>query len=159
MQDFSYSLIYLQSQLACGHKVAETHSDRTMGQRKQAILGFKTGRYRVLAATDIAARGIDISGIELVINYDLPDDIENYVHRIGRTGRAGQEGHAITFATPDQGTEVEKIERLIRTTLPRGKHPEFPPHEFIRKVQTFLPRSFRGRGGGSPFGSGKRKYR
>jgi len=115
----------------------------------------------VLVATDIAARGIDVTGIELVINYDLPDDIENYVHRIGRTGRAGQEGHAISFATPDQGAEVEKIERLIRKSLPRGEHPEFPPHEFIRLTQSFAPRSQRGRGRGgrSPFRSSKRKYR
>ncbi|OGX26561.1 MAG: hypothetical protein A2Y03_00170, partial [Omnitrophica WOR_2 bacterium GWF2_38_59] len=70
---------------AMGHKVTEIHSDRSMGQRTQAIEGFKRGRYRVLVATDIAARGIDISMIELVINYDLPDDAENYVHRIGRT--------------------------------------------------------------------------
>lgn len=115
-----------------GFNIAEIHSDRSMGQRKQAIEGFKSGRYRVLAATDIAARGIDVSGIELVINYDLPDDIENYVHRIGRTGRAGQAGHAITFATPDQGLEVEKIERLMRKTLPRASHAEFPQHSFER---------------------------
>ncbi len=142
-----------------GHKVAEIHSDRTMGQRKQAILGFKTGRYRVLIATDVAARGIDVSGIELVINHDLPDDIENYVHRIGRTGRAGEEGHAISFACPDQGAEVEKIERLIRKTLPRGKHPEFPPHPFTHQTQKSAPRSHRGRGHKSRFSSSKRKRR
>jgi len=78
---------------AMGVKVAEIHSNRTMSQRNQAIEGFKRGRYRVLVATDIAARGLDISMIELVVNYDLPDDAENYVHRIGRTGRAGKEGH------------------------------------------------------------------
>jgi ATP-dependent RNA helicase RhlE len=142
-----------------GHNVTEIHSDRTMGQRKQAILGFKTGRYRVLAATDVAARGIDVSGIELVINYDLPDDIENYVHRIGRTGRAGEAGHAISFAAPDQGGEVEKIERLIRKTLPRGKHPEFPQHPFTHQTQQFAPRSYRGRGRQSRFSSHKRKHR
>ena len=106
-----------------GGKVAEIHSDRSMSQRQQAIDGFKSGRYRILVATDIAARGIDISMIELVINYDLPGDVENYVHRIGRTGRAGCEGHAITFATPQQSEEVGKIERFVRKPLPRGKLP------------------------------------
>ncbi len=113
-----------------GHTAAEIHSDRSMGQRRQALEGFKSGRYRVLVATDIAARGIDVSDIELVINYDLPEDAENYVHRIGRTARAGQGGRAISFATPDQGADVQSIERLIRTALPLGKHPEIPMERF-----------------------------
>ena len=115
-----------------GHTSAEIHSDRTMGQRRQALEGFKSGRYRVLVATDIAARGIDVSGIELVINYDLPEDAENYVHRIGRTARAGQGGRAISFATPDQGGDVQSIERLIRTALPIGRHHEIPTEQFKR---------------------------
>ncbi len=115
---------------AMNHKAAEIHSDRSLGQRKQAIEGFKSGRYRILVATDIAARGIDVSGIELVINYDLPEDPENYVHRIGRTGRAGHEGHAVTLATPDQATEVARIERMIRKTLPRGQKPGIATTEF-----------------------------
>jgi len=110
---------------AMGAKVAEIHSDRSMSQRTQAIQGFKRGRFRVLVATDIAARGIDISMIELVINYDLPDDAENYVHRIGRTGRAGKEGHAVTLATPTQSHDIRKIESLIKMTLPRSMHPHF----------------------------------
>jgi ATP-dependent RNA helicase RhlE len=65
------------------------HSDRSLAQRKAALAGFKSGQYRILVATDIAARGIDVTGISLVINYDLPDNPEDYVHRIGRTGRAG----------------------------------------------------------------------
>src|SRR3989338_3538425 len=69
--------------LSMGHNAAEIHSDRSLNQRRQALEGFKSGRYRILVATDIAARGIDVKGIELVINYDLPDDSENYVHRIG----------------------------------------------------------------------------
>jgi len=68
--------------------------------------------------------------IELVINYDLPDDAENYVHRIGRTGRAGKEGHAITFATPTQSHDVKKIEGLIKMTLPRSMHPQFANANF-----------------------------
>jgi len=108
-----------------GSRVAEIHSNRSMGQRNQAIQGFKRGRYRVLVATDIAARGIDVSRIELVVNYDLPDDIENYVHRIGRTGRAGKQGHSVTLATPAQSQDVKKIEDFIKMTLPRSKHPQF----------------------------------
>jgi len=106
-----------------GFGAAEIHSDRSLSQRREALEGFKTGRYRILVATDIAARGIDVKGIEVVINYDLPDDAENYVHRIGRTGRAGQEGRAISFATPEQRTEVRSIEKLMRKTLTLGKHP------------------------------------
>ena len=116
---------------AMGAKVAEIHSDRSMSQRTQAIQGFKRGRFRVLVATDIAARGIDISMIELVINYDLPDDAENYVHRIGRTGRAGKEGHAVTLATPTQSHDIRKIESLIKMTLPRSMHPHFSNASFV----------------------------
>lgn len=113
-----------------GFAAAEIHSDRTLAQRKEALAGFKYGKYRVLVATDIAARGIDVSGIELVINYDLPDDPENYVHRIGRTGRAEQEGHAISFATPEQESDVRNIERLIRTSIALSEHPEMPAERF-----------------------------
>jgi ATP-dependent RNA helicase RhlE len=88
----------------------------------------------VLVATDIAARGIDVSGIELVINYDLPDDTENYVHRIGRTGRAGHKGHAISFATPEQSRDVRDIEKLIRAPLPISKHPQVTSAEFIHST-------------------------
>lgn len=108
-----------------GFSSAEIHSNRSLSQRREALEGFKTGKYRILVATDIAARGIDVKGIELVVNYDLPDDPENYVHRIGRTARAGHEGRAISFATPDQRGEVKNIERLIRNALPISQHPEF----------------------------------
>ncbi|MDD5194857.1 MAG: DEAD/DEAH box helicase [Candidatus Omnitrophica bacterium] len=113
-----------------GYRAAEIHSDRSLPQRREALEGFKSGKYRVLVATDIAARGIDVTGIELVLNYDLPDDAENYVHRIGRTARAGQQGHAISFATPDQSQDVRDIEKLIRATLPISKHPEVPTEQF-----------------------------
>lgn len=113
-----------------GHKASEIHSDRSLSQRKQALEGFKNGQHRVLVATDIAARGIDVKGIELVINYDLPEDADNYVHRIGRTGRAGLPGHAISFAFPDQGTEVRRIEQLTRTSIPIAEHPELPAEKF-----------------------------
>jgi ATP-dependent RNA helicase RhlE len=109
-----------------GHSAAEIHSNRSLAQRREALEGFKNGKYRVLVATDIAARGIDVKGIELVVNYDLPDNPEDYVHRIGRTGRAGREGRAISFATPDQGSDVRAIERLTRVRLPLTKLPELP---------------------------------
>jgi len=117
-----------------GHNVAEIHSDRTLKQRREALEGFKTGKYRILVATDIAARGIDVVGIETVINYDLPDDTENYVHRIGRTGRAGHEGRAISFATPEQGKDIRSIENLIKAALPLSEHPELPHEKFITQT-------------------------
>jgi ATP-dependent RNA helicase RhlE len=141
-----------------GHPVAEIHSDRTMGQRKQALEGFKNGRHRVLVATDIAARGIDVDSIELVINYDLPDDIENYVHRIGRTGRAGEDGHAISFARPEQRGDVISIERFIKKPLPLGKHPDIQPTSFHKPmVRSFGGRKGRGGGGFKGKGGGRRR--
>ncbi len=126
-----------------GHNAAEIHSDRSLNQRKEALEGFKRGKYRVLVATDIAARGIDVIGIETVVNYDLPDDAENYVHRIGRTGRAGHKGRAISFATPEQGKEIKSIENLIKTALPVIEDPEFPREEFsTRTVFKSRSRSF-----------------
>lgn len=113
-----------------GHSASEIHSNRSLVQRREALEGFKSGKYKVLVATDIAARGIDVTGIELVLNYDLPEDAENYVHRIGRTARAGHKGHAISFATPDQSNDVRDIEKIIRASLPIAKHPQISPQEF-----------------------------
>jgi len=110
-----------------GISAAEIHSNRSLGQRKEALEGFKLGRYRVLVATDIASRGIDVKGIELVINFDLPENAEDYVHRIGRTGRAGMAGKAISFCLPDQGSKVREIERLTRLYLPISELPDLPP--------------------------------
>ncbi len=129
-----------------GYKAAEIHSDRSLQQRKEALEGFKLGKYRVLVATDIAARGIDVIGIETVINYDIPDDAENYVHRIGRTGRAGHKGRAISFATSDQGSGIKSIENLIKTALPIIEHPEIKGAAF--STQTLFQTKRRGGGGG-----------
>jgi ATP-dependent RNA helicase RhlE len=98
----------------------------SQNQRKEALEGFKIGKYRVLVATDIASRGIDVKNIELVINYDLPEQAEDYVHRIGRTGRAGCSGKAISFAMPDQGSLVREIEMLTRINLPISQLPQLP---------------------------------
>ena len=107
-----------------GHQAAEIHSNLSFNQRKEALAGFKNKKYRILIATDIAARGIDVSGIELVVNYDLPDNSEDYVHRIGRTARAGKQGKAISFATPDQWKDIRNIERLINKKLTLTKFAE-----------------------------------
>lgn len=120
-----------------GHKVAEIHSNRSLGQRKEALTGFKTGKYRILVATDIAARGIDVQGIELVINYDLPDNSQDYVHRIGRTGRAGVVGRAVSFAMPDQQRDIRDIERLIRKQIPVKPHGDTMFLPDARSVRTF----------------------
>ncbi len=112
---------------ALGYTAAELHSNRSPGQRREALEGFRNGTYRILVATDIAARGIDVKGIELVLNYDLPQSPEDYVHRIGRTGRVGGAGHAISFATLAEKADVREIERLIRATLPLSALPEMPP--------------------------------
>jgi ATP-dependent RNA helicase RhlE len=109
-----------------GHTAAELHANRSLNQRRDALDGFKNGKYRVLVATDIAARGIDVTGIELVVNFDLPSNAEDYVHRIGRTGRAGHAGRAISFATPDQRSDVRDIERLMRRNLTVSHLPELP---------------------------------
>jgi len=124
-----------------GISAAEIHSDRSLAQRKDALDGFKAGRHRVLVATDIAARGIDVNNIELVINYDIPEDPENYVHRIGRTGRAGAKGRAISFAMPDQAEDVRNIEKLIQIPLPIKKLPDFPEETFIQGSSSAASRS------------------
>jgi ATP-dependent RNA helicase RhlE len=125
-----------------GHGAAEIHSDRSLSQRKEALGGFRAGKYRVLVATDIAARGIDVHGIELVLNYDLPDDPGSYVHRIGRTGRAGMEGRAISFATPDQGSDVRNIEKLIKMSISLSEHPEIPAEHFGTGALTPFQKKF-----------------
>ncbi len=118
-----------------GHKATELHSNLSFGQRTRSMEGFRSGAYRILVATDIAARGIDVSSIELVINFDVPAHAEDYVHRIGRTGRAGATGRAITFAAPNQSREVRDIERLIRTLIPITKLPPLPPP----RQQVYVP--------------------
>ena len=101
------------------------HADKSQAQRTQALDGFKRGSIRVLVATDIAQRGLDISGITHVINYDVPQQPEDYVHRIGRTGRAAATGDAYTFMSPDEIAMVRTIERVIGQQIPRISVPGF----------------------------------
>jgi ATP-dependent RNA helicase RhlE len=103
------------------HKVAVMHSNRSQQERVDALEGFKSGRYEVMIATDIAARGIDIAGVSHVINYDVPQHPEDYVHRIGRTGRAQAEGDAFTIMTAEELPHVQAIERFIAQKVPREK--------------------------------------
>jgi len=101
------------------------HADKTQVQRTRALEDFKSGKVRVLVATDIAQRGLDISGITHVVNYDVPQQAEDYVHRIGRTGRAAKEGDAFTFMSPDEIAMVRQIERVIGQPIPRISVPGF----------------------------------
>jgi ATP-dependent RNA helicase RhlE len=109
------------------HDIASTamHADKTQAQRIKALEGFRDGSIRVLVATDIAQRGLDINGISHVINYDVPQQAEDYVHRIGRTGRAAASGDAVTFMAPDEIAMVRTIERVIGQAIPRVSVPGY----------------------------------
>ena len=151
---------------AMGHSAAEIHSNRSVSQRREALAGFKSGKYRVLIATDIAARGIDVADIGLVMNYDMPNDPDDYVHRIGRTARAGAGGHAISFVTPDQQGEVRRIERLIKASLPVSRLPQLPPQRQFktdnyrdRNRSASNKRTFHPVKKSSPKFSGRRRHR
>jgi ATP-dependent RNA helicase RhlE len=136
--------------LARDHKVNRIHADRTQPQREAALRGFKDGQTRVLVATDIAARGIDVESISHVINYDVPTAPEDYVHRIGRTGRAGKTGRAITLVTPVDELSMRAIERLTGQSVERVVLPTFggaPPVGQRAAVKPF--RAMRGAGSSS----------
>lgn len=143
-----------------GIKAAEIHSNRSLYQRMAALEGFKKGKYSVLVATDIASRGIDVKGIQLIVNYDLPEDPEDYVHRIGRTGRAGEEGKAISMATHDQQGKIYRIEILTKTKLrvvgeqPKPMKRSSRPYSREKEQEFFKKRHFvnkRRFGGGKSF--------
>ena len=111
--------------VADGFNAASIHGNKSQGQRDRAIRAFRQGDISVLVATDVAARGIDIPGVAYVINYDLPEVPENYVHRIGRTARAGREGEAIAFCAPDEAAQFRQIQKLMKLEIPvaSGKQP------------------------------------
>ena len=112
---------------AKGHPAAALHGDMNQNQRNRAITNLRSGSVRLLVATDVAARGIDVSGITHVINFDLPKSAEDYVHRIGRTGRAGAKGIAISFAAPDNFQQLRDIERYTRQSIPAHVIPGLEP--------------------------------
>lgn len=101
-----------------GFEAAVIHGNKSQNARQKALNGFRDGSVRILVATDIAARGIDVPGISHVVNFDLPDEAESYVHRIGRTGRNGQDGVAITMVDPSENAKLRQVERIIRMKLP-----------------------------------------
>jgi ATP-dependent RNA helicase RhlE len=103
------------------HSVAVLHANRSQNQRIEALAGFKSGKYEVMVATDIAARGIDVTGVSHVINYDVPEKPEDYVHRIGRTGRAQAVGDAFTLVTPENAGDIRDIQRFIGAKIPELK--------------------------------------
>ncbi len=102
-----------------GVNCERVHGNRSQTQRTEALAGFKSGRFRVLVATDIAARGIDVEGLSHVINFDVPNVPDDYIHRVGRTARAGASGQAITFVAPEEVSELRAIERAVGKALPR----------------------------------------
>ena len=144
--------LYLQLEKA-GFAAASIHGNKSQGQRERAIRDFREGRTRVLVATDVAARGIDIPGVRHVYNYDLPNVAENYVHRIGRTARAGAEGAAIAFCAPDEMGELKDIQKAMKATIPVASGSPWEGEEAPRK------RSSGGGGGGAGAGAGGQRRR
>jgi ATP-dependent RNA helicase RhlE len=110
------------------------HGDRSQGQRTEALTGFKSGKYRVLVATDIAARGIDIADLEHVINFDVPNVPEDYIHRVGRTARAERTGEALTFVSPEEEGNLRDIEKAISLRIPKAKVEGFDYNATVPKV-------------------------
>ncbi|MBM3770658.1 MAG: DEAD/DEAH box helicase [Acidimicrobiia bacterium] len=114
-----------ESLVRSGINAERIHGNRSQAQRTLALAGFKNGRYPVLVATDIAARGIDVEALTHVINFDVPAAPEDYIHRVGRTGRAAMTGEAFTFVSPDEESNLRVIERALGKTLPRVTLPDF----------------------------------
>ena len=104
---------------SAGVRCTALHADRSQEQRRKAVEGFKGGKYSVLVATDVAARGLDIDAIHTVINFEVPDSPETYVHRVGRTGRAGQPGRAVSLVSASEGGLLRQIQRVVAAPLNR----------------------------------------
>src|SRR5881628_1327091 len=144
-----------------GFPVARIHGDRSQSQREFALEGFRSGRHQVLIATDVAARGIDVTGITHVINYDLPTVATDYVLRVGRTARMEAEGEAISFVTSEEENDLHGIEKALGKTIPRVTLPDFdyraPPPPKVRGHQgPRYPRESRGGGGRQRWRGGPR---
>jgi len=146
--------------VADGYNAASIHGNKSQGQRDRAIKAFRDGDINVLVATDVAARGIDIPGVAYVVNYDLPEVPDNYVHRIGRTARAGREGEAIAFCAPDEADLLRQIQKLMKIDIPvaSGDAPTELTEGGPRRRRGGGGGGGRGRGGpggGKPQGAGK----
>jgi ATP-dependent RNA helicase RhlE len=143
------------------HPVACMHADRSQSERTEALEGFKSGKYEVLVATDVAARGLDIASVSHVINFDVPGHPEDYVHRIGRTGRAQQEGDAFTLFTAEELDAVRAIERYINVSIPRQKLEGFQYLYTALFNENSIPQGGAARGGrtlkGYSFGARKKR--
>jgi ATP-dependent RNA helicase RhlE len=124
-------------------KVQRIHGNRSQSQRTEALAGFKSGRYQVLVATDIAARGIDVTALGHVINFDVPGQAEDYIHRVGRTARAELTGSAFTLVSPEEESSVRDIERAIGKRLPRVTLPDFDYTARAPAARPELPRAYR----------------
>lgn len=122
-----------------GYRVAELQGNLSQNRRQEAIDGFRRGKYDILVATDIAARGIDVTQISHVVNYDMPDTVDAYTHRIGRTGRAEATGEALTFAVQDDETMVRDIERVLGSRIERRRLDGFDYGGFVPERQQSLP--------------------
>ena len=143
-------------------KAIAIHGGRSQNQRSAALAGFRTGRYAVLVATDVAARGLDIQDVSHVINFDLPDAPDSYIHRIGRTARIGKSGEALSLVMPEDGLSLQGIERKLGVRLERAKIGRFEalhlaadkPHTIARRPVAQHP-TWRGRGRNPGFPSRK----
>jgi len=125
------------------HKVTSLHGDRTQGQRQAALKGFRSGAHQIMVATDIAARGLDVESISHVINYDMPDTADAYIHRIGRTGRAERTGDAFTLVTPEDNDMIRTLERIMGQPLIRKTFDDF---DYSVPAPARGPADVRGRG-------------
>ena len=144
--------------VADGFNAASIHGNKTQGQRDRALKAFRQGTVNILVATDVAARGIDIPGVAYVINYDLPEVADNYVHRIGRTARAGREGQAIAFCAHEEAGLLRDIEKVMKITIPVAGGT--PPTDFTARPkrgqkQGQKRRSGPSRGRSKPAGNGQ----
>ncbi len=118
-----------------GYRASALQGNMSQNQRDRAISGFRNGEFDILVATDIASRGIDVTQISHVVNYDMPDTVDAYTHRIGRTGRAEESGDAFTFASPENKPMVYKIERVLRSEIERRRLPDFDYGGFVPEKQ------------------------
>lgn len=150
----------MKALVRAGQEAASIHGNKSQGQRDRAIAGFKSGAIRVLVATDVAARGIDIPDVRFVYNYDLPNVPDNYIHRIGRTARAGRDGTAIAYCAPEELSALKAIQKVMKADIPVAGPASWARPEDITGAPDKMPNGGRGgqkRGGGGGGGRGRGK--